>query len=138
MGDPLIAELADVAAGDHDFSLGRVQLADQQLDQCRLPAPRRADEEDELAAIDRERDALDRQVAAGIDLGDVAQLDDRRSAPRWNRLFLGSTKSCHRRLPAAGCASARISARAAPLQARNKVAVPMLRSCTTAFAPLKR
>src|SRR5262249_30427732 len=77
LGDLLLREGADVAARDPDAALGRVELADQELDQRRLPAAGRADEEDELAAADRQRDSVERHVAAGVDLGHVAQLDDR-------------------------------------------------------------
>src|SRR4029077_6024950 len=37
-------------------------------------------EEGELAAVDRQRDAVERHVAAGVDLGHIAELDDRAAA----------------------------------------------------------
>ena len=58
---------------------GGVDLADQHLDQGRLAAAGGADDEGELAAVDRERDALEPDVAARVDDGRVAQLDDRRA-----------------------------------------------------------
>ena len=83
-GTRLSVQLVDVAPGDHDLAVGGLEVADQELDQGRLAAAGRADDEDELAALDAERDALDADVAAGIDLRDVAKLDDRRlaGAPR--------------------------------------------------------
>ena len=60
-------------------SRGRLDLADQRPDQGRLAATGWPDHEGELAAIERERDPLDAQVASRIDNGRVAKLDDRRT-----------------------------------------------------------
>ena len=43
-----------------------------------LPQPVGPDQEGELAPLDRERDAVEPDVAAGVDDRRVAQLDDRR------------------------------------------------------------
>ena len=75
--DLLLRQGADVAAGDADAAVGGRLVADQGLDQGRLAAAGRADEEDEFAAVDRQRDPVERHVAARVDLGHVAQLDDR-------------------------------------------------------------
>ena len=81
-------------------------VADQGLDQGRLAAAGRADEEDELAAIDGQRDPVERHVAAGVDLGHVAQLDDRlASRPPSLRLLaarLSLSRSGHARGPFSG------------------------------------
>ena len=79
--DLRVGELGDVAAGDQDLALGRIQLADQKLDQGRLAAAGRPDQEDELASVDPEADPLERDVPAGVDLGGLPQLDDRRLGP---------------------------------------------------------
>ena len=101
--DLLLRQGADVAAGDADRAVGGRLVADQRLDQGRLAAAGRADEEDELAAVDRQRDPVERHVAARIDLGHVAQLDDRlASRPPSLRLLaarLSLSQSGHARAP---------------------------------------
>jgi hypothetical protein len=52
--DLLLRQSADVAAGDAHRPLRRLELADQHLDQGRLAAAGRADQEGELATIDRQ------------------------------------------------------------------------------------
>src|SRR5215210_8319280 len=79
--DLLVREGTDVPSGDQDLTLRRADLADQRLDQGRLAAARRSDEEDELAAVYPQADVLEPDVAPGIDLGHPAQLDDRRATP---------------------------------------------------------
>jgi hypothetical protein len=79
--DLLVREGGDVAAGDQHLALGGAKLADQRLDQGRLAAAGRADQEDELTAIDAEADVLEAHVPARIDLGHPAHLDDRRPGP---------------------------------------------------------
>ena len=55
-----------------------------------LPQPVGADEEGELAPLDRQRDAVEADVAAGVDDRRVAQLDDRGSrAPARPRAAAG-------------------------------------------------
>ena len=62
---------------------GGLDLADQHLDQGRLAAARRTDDEGELAAVDLERDPVERHVAARVDDRRVLDRDDRRlAAPR--------------------------------------------------------
>jgi len=99
--DLLVRQAADVASRDPHLALGRVELADQQLDQGRLAAARRTDQEDELAAPNRQRDSFQGKVATRIDLGDVVELDDRRrSAPDRDLLVVPSpipTQSRHAR-----------------------------------------
>jgi hypothetical protein len=77
--DAPLRQAVDVVAGDKHLAARRLDLADQRPDQGRLAAPRRADDERELAALDAERDPLKRHLAAGIDDGGIAQLDDRRA-----------------------------------------------------------
>ena len=81
VGDLVLRERRDVAAGDQDLALGRLELADQHLDQRGLAAAGRADQEDELAAVDAQADPLQGDVAARVDLGRAAQLDDRGLRP---------------------------------------------------------
>src|SRR5262249_1863004 len=77
----LAGKRGNVPPGDQDLPLGRLELADQGLDQSGLPAAGRPDEEDELAAIDSQADVLEADVATGIDLGAPAHLHDRRAGP---------------------------------------------------------
>jgi hypothetical protein len=91
MGDLLLREGADVTACDQHLALGRLELADQQLDQGGLAAPGRTDQEDELTAVDPQADPLQGDVAARIDLGRLPQLDDRRSRPALGQM-LGSPR----------------------------------------------
>ena len=80
------AHLGQRVAGDRDVALGRLELLHQQADAGRLAAAGRADDEDELAAADLQRDAVERDVPAGVDLRDVVELDygqrGRRRRPR--------------------------------------------------------
>ena len=104
--DPGAAERRDVPAGDQDLALGRLELVDQQLDQGRLAAAGRADEEDELAAIHPQADAVEGDVAARIHLGRAAQLDDRRRRPPLGQVLgpaLGALAPTQKRLCLVAC-----------------------------------
>ena len=70
---PIVRHLVDVLAGDPDDSRGGLDVADQQLDQGRLAASRRTDDERELAAADLESTAA---------RGRRARPGRRRSRPR--------------------------------------------------------
>ena len=56
---------------------GGLGLLDQQPHRGRLAGAAGADQEHELARLDRERDAVEADVAARVALGDVAEVDDR-------------------------------------------------------------
>ena len=75
--DLLARDLGQVAPGDRDRAVARLDLLDQQAHDRRLARAGRADEEDELAGVDRERRVLEPHVAAGVLLRDRAQVDDR-------------------------------------------------------------
>ncbi len=79
MGKAAVRQAVDVAAGDPHLAARRLHLADQHLDQRRLAAAGGPHDEGELAPLEREGDALHPDVAARIDDGGVAQLDNRRS-----------------------------------------------------------
>ena len=102
VGDPLRLKSGDVAAGDQHLALGRLQLADQQLDQGRLAAAGGPDEEHELAAVDAQADALERDVSARVDLAGPAQLDDRRLRPPLGQV-LGTTLAALAAAQKCGC-----------------------------------
>ena len=87
-GRAVVGHLVDVRPAIVDAARGGLDLADQRLDQRRLAAAGGADEEDELAAVDVERDAVERDVATGVDDGRVVDRDDRRLAAR-TRLAAG-------------------------------------------------
>ncbi len=72
----LVVDLGQVAAGDADDALGGVELLDQQAHDRGLARAGGADQEDELLAVDRERGALQADVARVIALGDGAEIDD--------------------------------------------------------------
>ena len=76
-GDLLARDLGQVAPGDADRSGRRLELLDEQAHDGRLARPRRADEEDELAAPDRERGVVETHPVV-VALADAAELDDRR------------------------------------------------------------
>src|SRR5436190_282587 len=78
-------DLVDVATRDQDVPAGGLDLADQGLDQGRLPATGGTDDERELPAIDGEGYPLERDVPARIDDGSLAELHDRRSLRRGRR-----------------------------------------------------
>jgi hypothetical protein len=77
VGDAAARDLAQRAAGDRDLALARLELFLEQADAGRLPAARRADQEHELAAADAHRGLVDRDGAAVVDLGDIAELHHR-------------------------------------------------------------
>ena len=71
----LLAELRDVLAVEHDPSVRRlVQPQDGAADR-RLAAARLADEPDRLAAVDRQRHAVDGADVADVPVEDEAALD---------------------------------------------------------------
>ncbi len=73
----------DVGAGDDDATARRrVERADE-VEQRRLPAARRAEDDDELALADPQVDALERRhgdVAELVAARDAAEVDQRRSS----------------------------------------------------------
>ena len=75
--DLLARDLGQVAPGDADRPGRRLELLDEQAHDGRLARPRRADEEDELAAPDRERGVVETHPVV-VALADAAELDDRR------------------------------------------------------------
>ena len=75
-----MVELVDVLAGDPHPPIGGLDLADQGLDQGRLAASGRADNEGELATADLERDPIEGDLPARVDDRRVLDLDDRRLA----------------------------------------------------------
>src|SRR5215210_8365035 len=103
--DLLVREGTDVPSGDQDLTLRRADLADQRLDQGRLAAARRSDEEDELAAVYPQADVLEPDVAPGIDLGHPAQLDDRRAAPLLGEVLGAALRPGTRRAGQVWCLS---------------------------------
>ena len=67
------AEPADVAAGDEHPAVGGDLVAQQELQEGRLPGARRADEEDELALGDLEGELTQGDDVALVGLGDVSR-----------------------------------------------------------------
>ena len=74
--DLLAADLRQVAPRDRDRAVRRLDLLDQQPHDRRLAGAGRADEEHELARVDRERRVLQAHVAARVLLRDAAEVDD--------------------------------------------------------------
>ena len=82
-GEAPVAEPADVVTVDAHRPLRRPLQGPDDVDQRRLPRPRRADDDDELAGADREVDpgeGLDRRLA-GVALDDAVHLQHRVAAP---------------------------------------------------------
>ena len=80
------AEAPDVAARDEDPARGRDLVAQQQLQERRLPRARGPDEEDELALQDLEGEVAEGDDVAFVDLGDVFETNHvRRSIRRRER-----------------------------------------------------
>jgi hypothetical protein len=77
LGHTLARHRADVVPGDKHLAAGGVHLTHQKTDERALAASGRAHEERELAAIDRQRDAVHADVPARIHNRRIAQLDDR-------------------------------------------------------------
>ena len=75
--DLLARHLAEVVPRHRDRAERRLGLLDQQPHQRRLARAGRADDEHELAGLDRERDVLDADRGLRVALGDRAQVDDR-------------------------------------------------------------
>src|SRR3954470_4321126 len=67
----------EVAPADHDPAVGRLELLQQQPDQRRLAGSRRADDEDELALVDAERDVAESDDVWLVDLRHVLEHDHR-------------------------------------------------------------
>ena len=78
-----------------------VLLAQQQAEERRLPRARRADEEDELALADVERDVAQRDDVALVDLGDVLESNHRRPSSEADRERLSKVPRVFRRRLAA-------------------------------------
>ena len=76
VGHLLVLDLAEIAPGDHDAPARRLVLLEQQAHDRRLARAGLADDEDELAAGDRERRVLQADVPGLVGLGDAAELDD--------------------------------------------------------------
>src|SRR5262249_27975313 len=77
----LVRRLGDEPAAEQDLARARTQQARDALEQRRLAAARRADDADELAGRDRERDVLDgmhRLLAAAVGLRDPPDLEQLR------------------------------------------------------------
>jgi hypothetical protein len=68
-------ELGQFAPPHDQPALGRHLLAQQQPEERRLPRATRAGEEDELALVDRERQAVEGRDVGAVDLGDVVEFD---------------------------------------------------------------
>ncbi len=97
VGDVLVVDLPQVAAGDADDALARVELLDQQAHDRRLARSGGTDQEDELLAVDRESCPLQADVARVVELCDGAEVHDgvrSRRAHRglpWALLGVGAT-----------------------------------------------
>ena len=77
---------AEVVPGDEHGALGRRLLTQGEAEHRRLPRPRRADDEDELPAVDVDRHVLDRGTRRPrVDLGDVVEADHARRGPHGGR-----------------------------------------------------
>ena len=72
-----VLEPRQVAAADEDPAGGRLDLLQQQLDERRLAGAGRADDEDELALVDHERDAVERDDVGLVHLRDAVEDDHR-------------------------------------------------------------
>jgi hypothetical protein len=81
LGKAACTQAVDVATRDPHLAAGRLHLADQHLDQSGLAAAGGPDDEDKLAALEREGDALHTHMSTGVHDGGVAQLHDRRPRP---------------------------------------------------------
>ena len=81
-------EIGDVASPDRDVSGSDVLEPGYRAEKRRLPAPRRADESDELAVSDVERYVVDRDDIPLEGLRDVAKLDVRHACRVWIPHFL--------------------------------------------------
>src|SRR5581483_9397414 len=75
--DPSRTRARRVAAGDADRARGRQQKAGQVLRESRLPRAVVADERDELAGADRERDPVERDGAVGVHVPQVLHVGER-------------------------------------------------------------
>src|SRR6478609_5667983 len=73
------AELADVLTIEHDLAVGRLDQAQHTASRRRLAAAGFADEAERLAAVDRERDPVDRINAADL---------TRQQAAMYRKIFL--------------------------------------------------
>ena len=70
-----LAQVRDVGALEQDAAAGRLVQPEHRASDGRLSAPRLADEPDGLAALDRERDAVDRLDVADVAVEEHAALD---------------------------------------------------------------
>ena len=91
----VLVELRERAPGELDVPFARAVEAREQPEQRRLPAPRRPEDDDDLAASDLEVDAVEHgqrlargpaRAGAGVALGQVARDDHRRIGSRSRRL----------------------------------------------------
>ena len=81
VGELVLVEGCDVVAGEAEDSRRRHVEAPEDVHQRRLARAGRPDDGDELVLVDAQRDVAQRrdlEVAGGVDLADVDQLDDRR------------------------------------------------------------
>ncbi len=93
--DVRAAEPGQVAAADEDPPAGRLELLQQEADDRRLAGTGGADDEDELALLDHERDVAERRHVGVVDLGDGFE-DDHRARTRRRRLDrLQFRERCH-------------------------------------------
>ncbi len=106
--DPAARDLRQVVAGDADRAVGRIELLDQQAHERRLARAGRADEEDELAAVDRERHPIEAHIPL-VELGDPAELDHRAGGDR-TRIGRRDRSRRGRRAPSAVMTASRRSA----------------------------
>ena len=86
-GEAPVTEPADVVPVDAHRPLRRALQRPDDVDERRLPRPRRTDDHDELAGADREVDpgeGLDRRLA-GVALDDAVHLQHRGSAAEHGR-----------------------------------------------------
>ena len=97
-------EPREIPAADDDAPLGRLDLLQEQANDGRLPGARSPDDEDELALVDREGDALERDHPRLVDLLDVLEHDHRRA------VLLPSTGSGVSKISFSGSANAVIVA----------------------------
>ena len=88
------AQPADVAARDEDPARGRDLVAQQELQERRLPRARGADEEDELALGDLQGELTEGDDVAFVRLGDVFETNHVRRIIRGaKRVAAGSRPS---------------------------------------------
>ena len=89
-------EPRQVAPADDDAPARRLELLEEEPDDRRLARAGRADDEDELALLDHERRAIERDDVRVVDLADVLEHDHRRrglAALAVRRATSGSSRS---------------------------------------------